>query len=211
MTPLRLHTNSLCPYAHRVRLVMAEKGISAEHVEVDLRTGPAPLGKVPLLEVGSQMIGESAVIAEYLEESYPEPSLLPRDPLARARARVWIRFADDRLYAHTTRLLHASATAERDLALGQIHEDLRFMEHHGFAVARHGGPYWMGERFTLVDVTFFPWFEQRAALERFRNFAWPEDCPRLLEWEGRVARRLAVRGQSRPPAFYVNEYALRAG
>src|SRR4051812_3460014 len=106
---IELYSAILCPFAHRTRLTLAEKGLEARLIEINLRNKPhwfaalSPHGKVPLLKVGADCIWESAVIDEYLDEAFPQPALLPRDPLTRARVRAWIRFADTRLYENTRR------------------------------------------------------------------------------------------------------------
>jgi glutathione S-transferase len=213
---MQLYTNPLCPFAHRARLTLAEKGIDAVHVEIDLRRKPAefvaltPPGAVPVLKVGDTALWESAVIAEYLEESHPEPALLPRDAVQRARARIWIRFADNRLYANTSALLHARDSSTRAAAMTRIHDDLTFMERECFARADYRRPYWLGAQFTLVDTTFYPWFEQCAALEYLFGLAWPEECVELARWRERVAARPTVREQSKPTAYYLERYAALA-
>jgi glutathione S-transferase len=209
---IELYSAALCPFAHRTRLTLAEKGLEPRLIEIDLRNKPhwfaalSPHGKVPLLRMGEAVVWETAVIDEYLEEMLPQPALLPRDPLARARARAWIRFADSRLYENTRRLLHAGGVAEQCAARDAIATDLRFMEEEAFVRASSPGPYWLGREFSLVDITFLPWFEQRAVLEELRGFAWPESCERLLRWYHDVAQRPAVQAQSRPEAFYLKEY-----
>jgi glutathione S-transferase len=97
-----LYDAARCPFCARVRIVLAEKRIPYETVEVDLANRPAwlyeknPLGKVPVLEEDTMVLPESAVIMEYLEERYPEPPLLPADAAARALERLRIfRFDED--------------------------------------------------------------------------------------------------------------------
>jgi stringent starvation protein A len=91
-----------CPYCARVRITLAEKGISYETVEVDLSDRPPwlyelnPAGRVPVLDDGF-VLPESAVIMGYLEERYPDPPLLPPEPAARARAHLLVFRFDDNL------------------------------------------------------------------------------------------------------------------
>jgi glutathione S-transferase len=79
-----------CPYCARVRIALAEKELEFERVEVDLADRPQwlldlnpPRGKVPVLDDGF-VLPESEVIMAYLDERYPERSLLPADLAARA-------------------------------------------------------------------------------------------------------------------------------
>jgi glutathione S-transferase len=92
-----------CPYCARVRIVVAEKAVELERVEVDLSDRPGwllelnpPAGRVPVLQNGL-VLPESEVIMAYLEELYPSPPLLPDDPLARAQARLLVCRFDDLL------------------------------------------------------------------------------------------------------------------
>jgi glutathione S-transferase len=92
-----------CPYCARVRIVVAEKGIELERVEVDLTDRPGwlvelnpPAGRVPVLQSGL-VLPESEVIMGYLEELYPSPALLPDDLTARAQARLLVHRFDDLL------------------------------------------------------------------------------------------------------------------
>src|ERR671937_1574696 len=102
MPTLTLYDADRCPFCARVRIVLAEKGIEYEDVQIDLSDRPAwlyeknPVGKVPVLEEDAFVLPESAVIMEYLEERYPEPRLLPADPAERALARLRI-FRDEEL------------------------------------------------------------------------------------------------------------------
>src|SRR5947199_380760 len=100
---LTLYDAARCPYCARVRIVLAEKGVEFETVEIDLDDRPAWIyeknatGRVPVLEEDAFVLPESDVICEYLEERYPEPPLLPADPAERALARLAIFRFDDRL------------------------------------------------------------------------------------------------------------------
>src|SRR5947208_13539355 len=92
-----LYDAARCPYCARVRIVLAEKAIPYEPVEIDLSDRPAwlyaknPSGRVPVLEEdGGLVLPESLVIMEYLEERFPEPPLWPADPAERALGRLWL-------------------------------------------------------------------------------------------------------------------------
>jgi maleylacetoacetate isomerase len=93
---MRLYTYFRSSAAYRVRIALNLKGVSYESVPVDLRPAAHrqpdylalnPQGLVPALEDGGAVIGQSLAIIEYLEETHPQPPLLPRAPLDRARVR----------------------------------------------------------------------------------------------------------------------------
>ena len=125
---MKLYDAARCPYCARVRIVLAEKGIEYEPVEIDLGNRPGWIyqlnasGKVPVLDDGF-VLPESAVIMEYLDDRYPEPALLPADLARRADARLQVfRFDEllgDDYYAY--RRGDANALMERleSLSLGQ--------------------------------------------------------------------------------------------
>jgi len=82
--------------SYRVRIVASVKGIDYEYVSINLARGESraasfealnPQGRVPTLEADGKLIGQSLAICEYLEETHPNPPMLPRDPAGRARVR----------------------------------------------------------------------------------------------------------------------------
>jgi len=91
-----------CPYCARVRITLAEKGISYEAVEIDLKNRPRWLyelnasGRVPVLD-DAFVLPESEVIMGYLDERYPAPPLQPADPVGRARTRLLVHRFDENL------------------------------------------------------------------------------------------------------------------
>jgi glutathione S-transferase len=100
---ITIYDAARCPYCARVRIVLAEKGISWESFEIDLDDRPDwiydknPKGKVPVLEEDGFVLPESHLIMEYLEERHPEPAMLPADPGERALARLAVDRFDDLL------------------------------------------------------------------------------------------------------------------
>ena len=107
----RLYHVPLSPFCRKVRLVLAEKRIEVELVEERywerdtefLRRNPA--GKVPVLRMNGQVMSESQAIAEYLDETVPEPPLMPRDPAARYEVRRLCAWFDDKFHHEVTRNL----------------------------------------------------------------------------------------------------------
>ena len=104
----RLYHVPLSPYCRKVRLSLAEKKIECELVEERywerdpdfLRRNPA--GKVPVLRIDGKVMAESAPICEWLEDMYPEPSLLPLTPDERYEVRRLINWFDDKFHAEVT-------------------------------------------------------------------------------------------------------------
>jgi maleylacetoacetate isomerase len=94
---MKLYSYFRSSASYRVRIALELKGLSYEYVAVHLRRGEQslaefrainPAGLVPALTDGGAILTQSTAIIEYLEENYPTPPLLPRDPLERARVRA---------------------------------------------------------------------------------------------------------------------------
>ncbi|WP_437571421.1 glutathione S-transferase N-terminal domain-containing protein [Sorangium sp. So ce542] len=213
MTKLRLYSAKACPFAHRTRLALEEKAIDAELIEVDLQNKPRAFvdaslyGKVPAIEHEGHRIWESAIINEYLDEAFPDPPLLPREPGRRALARIWIDHANTRLVPAFAQLLRAETPdqeAEGRKALGDV---LAFLEREALSRSSGPGPYWLGADVSLVDFAFYPWFERLPAVDRLRGFSIPAELTRLRAWIDAVEARDAVRAIANPVDFYVERYA----
>ena len=104
---MKLYAWDLSPYSARVRMQIYAKGLTGIAIEQPPTYGTPkfyedhPIGRVPLLEIGGEAIPESAVIAEYLEEIYPEPSLLGATPRENAHIRTLARIGDIYLLNNT--------------------------------------------------------------------------------------------------------------
>jgi glutathione S-transferase len=105
---IELYHNDMSTCAQKVRLTLAEKKLQWESHHMDLRKGDTrtpeykklnPAAVVPTLIDDGQIICESTVIMEYLDDAYPDPSIRPKDPIKRAQARTWIKQLDEGLHA----------------------------------------------------------------------------------------------------------------
>ncbi|KAF5928022.1 hypothetical protein HPG69_015288 [Diceros bicornis minor] len=92
---IRIYSMRFCPYAHRTRLVLQAKGIRHEVININLRNKPEwyytkhPFGQIPVLENSKcQLIYESVIACEYLDDAYPGRKLYPYDPYERARQKM---------------------------------------------------------------------------------------------------------------------------
>jgi glutathione S-transferase len=212
MAELTLYSSKGCPFAHRSRLVLAEKKVAFDLVEVDLRNKRADFaavsgyGKVPAIQHGETKVWESAVINEYLDEVFPEPRLLPQTAGARAAARIWIDYANTRLVSAFGTLLRGKNELERDKAREELQRILSYIEHEGLAKLSPEGPFFLGNQPSLVDFTFYPWFERWAALDHYRRIPIPAEHARLNRYLAATRELESVRSQQNPLAFYVERY-----
>lgn len=203
---LKLYTSQVCPFAHRCRLMLAWKGLQSERMEIDLAAMPdwyrqlSPNQKVPLLDHDGQLIWESAIINEYLDDAFEDDHLL-RSPLQRARARLVIERVGSQLIPAFYRLLREPAPESFE-AIQQAVEALP-------ADMDASGPFWLGPRASLADLAVYPWIERWGVLEHYRNLEvnWPG---RVLEWRQAMSEHPAVLAEARPGEFYVPGYARYA-
>ena len=188
---LILVSHALCPYVQRAAIVLDEKQVPFTRRDVDLAHKPdwfnavSPLGKTPVLLVGDTAIFESAVICEYLDDTLA-PRLHPSDPLQRARHRAWMEFGSAVLNG-----IAAFYSAPDETALQARRGDLvrRFMVLEG---ALGPGPYFDGERFSIVDAVFGPVLRYFDAFERNGDFGFFDATPRVRAWRGALAARGSV-------------------
>lgn len=149
---IKLVTSKFSPYGHRVEMVLLEKNIAYEKQEVDLSNKPdwfvkdAPLGKAPLLYVGEKPLFESIAICEYLEGTFPENPLHPKDPYMKAWHRGWMEFSSAVL-AGTFGMMFAQNQEQFDLKKAETTAKLAILDKH-----LKFSPYFDGEKFSLVDV-----------------------------------------------------------
>ena len=179
---MKLYSSQSCPYAHRTRIVLSEKGIPYDLIEVNLKSKPEdllrqnPYGKLPVLIDGDGIIYESAIVNEYLEEKFPETRLMPRDHLLRAKARVWIDFMNTRVHPAAADF---TRNREPDKAQERMKQHLTTLNEE-----MAGRKYLVGD-YSLADVTFIPFYTRR---ERY-GVVIDDTYPNLKRWgEDLIAR-----------------------
>jgi glutathione S-transferase len=182
---LTLYDAPRCPYCARVRIVLAEKDVEHEVVEIDLSDRPAwlyeknPLGRVPVLEEDGRPLPESAVIMEFLEERYPEPALLPADAADRGAVRLLV-FRDDELTDPYYAFRRGEGFEDFDKAL------------HRFDARLGEQPFLAGAEYSLADIAFVPWILR--ARDKFGvDF---EPYPALSGWLDRLLDRPALAAEA---------------
>ena len=193
---LTLIGHLLCPYVQRAAIVMEEKKIPYERIDIDLAHKPdwflkvSPLGKTPVLLVDGQPIFESAVICEYLEEITPH-RMHSQDPLARAQHRAWMEFASAILNAIGAMY---GAHDERSLAAKVGDLSAKFMQIEAEQnSAEQYGPYFAGESFCMVDAAFAPVFRYFDVFDTIDDFGIFTQTPRVKAWRIALQQRDSVR------------------
>lgn len=153
---MTLYSEPACPLSHRTRIVLAEKDIAVEVLDVDSARKPEDLLSLNPYEVMPTLVDreltlyDSRVIMEYLDERFPHPPLLPVDPVSRARCRLALYRIEQDWYTLLGDIeggVEANAQKARKylresvLSIGPIIEKM---------------PYFMYEEFTIVDCTIAP-------------------------------------------------------
>lgn len=189
---LKLVSFDLCPYVQRAAIALAEKAVPFQRITIDLAAKPdwfnkiSPLGKVPLLMVEGEVLFESAVIVEYLDETVP-PRLHPADPLTRARHRAWMEFGSS-ILANIWTLETTKDTALFAQAVTAVDEKFSRLED-----VLGEGPFFAGAGFSLVDAVFAPVFRYFEAFERHVDLGVFDAKPKLVAWRRALAERKSVR------------------
>jgi len=216
----RLFHVPLSPYCRKVRLSLAEKKIEVELVEEKyweqapdfLRRNPA--GKVPVLKMDGMTMAESAPICEYLEEAYPDPALLPKDPKQRYEVRRLVSWFDDKFHHEVTANLLYERVNKK--VMGQGYPDsknikagakmIKFhLDYMGWLLDQRR---WLaGSQMTLAD---FAAAAHLSALDYISDVDWNRN-ENVREWYAKIKSRPAFRSILAdqvpgfpPPAHYAD-------
>ena len=172
---------------------MRHKQIEFEITYIDLADPPdwflemSPLGKVPVLKVDEEILFESAVINEYLDD-ITGGELQPEDALARAKNRAWIEFASNMLGN-----LYMMKMSKEEQAYNKYRE--RLVQQLQRVESNLGaGPWFNDEQFSLADTAFAPLFKQDSVDNGRLSVIDAQTMPRLHAWSQRLLALPAVQG-----------------
>ena len=187
-----LYSGTTCPYSHRSRFVLFEKGMDFEIRDVDLFSKPEeimamnPYGQVPILVERDLILYESNIINEYIDERFPHPQLMPGDPVDRARVRLFLLNFEKELFAHVNTLEQTTGKKghdkEQEKARTHIRDRLTQL-----APVFLKTKYMLGENFSMLDVAIAPllWRLDYYGIELSKNAA------PLLKYAERIFSRPA--------------------
>lgn len=195
---IKLYDFKSSPNCQRVKIVLAEKHLHYEVEPIDLRAQQQktpdylklnPYGKVPVLTDGDTVLYESCIINEYLDEKYPDPPLLPKNPAARAKARILIDYGmahfDGPYQKLRMELLKDAKEQNQQVIEGAKGELKKLLQRFESEIGEK--PYLAGE-FSLVDADLLPRFTR---LENFGVLPDPS-LPRLGKYMERMKARPAI-------------------
>ena len=118
---MKLYSNTTDPFSHRCRIVLFEKGMDFEVIDVDLADKSedlsilSPYSDSPVLEERDLILTDPNIINEYIDERFPHPQLMPADPVMRARARLFLKDMENELFIHM-KDLESKETKKRESA-----------------------------------------------------------------------------------------------
>ena len=164
---MTLFSSPTSPDSHRVRVVLAEKGIMVEIVDVDATNKPEdlidlnPYNTVPTLVDRELVLYDSRAIMEYLDERFPHPPLMPVDPVSRARSRLALYRIEKDWYE-----LVPALESRGEKTASKARKMLRDSLTAGTEVFA-AKPYFLSDEFSLVDAAIVPilWRLQRYKVE----------------------------------------------
>ncbi|MDP2142872.1 MAG: glutathione S-transferase N-terminal domain-containing protein [Gallionella sp.] len=152
---MRLYSGTTCPYSHRCRIVLFEKGMDFEVIDVDLLNRSEdlavinPYNKVPVLVERDLILYEANIINEYIDERFPHPQLMPPDPVMRGRARLFLHRFEQELYSQVDAIEQNGKAADK--ARAAIRDNLTQL-----AQILTKQKFLLGEEFSMLDVAIAP-------------------------------------------------------
>lgn len=153
---MTLHSGALDVYSHRVRIVLAEKGVNVDILHIDPSNAPEdlvnlnPYCSVPTLIDRDLVLYEPLIIMEYLDERFPHPPLLPVYPIARAKCKLMMYRIDKDWFPYL-HVIEKGKTSQVDKARKALHEQLEEV-----APLFSELPYFLSEDFSLMDCYIAP-------------------------------------------------------
>ncbi|XP_059663959.1 probable glutathione S-transferase parC [Cornus florida] len=198
----------LSPFARRVKIALAEKGIDYEYKKENLSSlHPLLLKmnpvnkKIPVLIHNGKPICEFLVIVQYIDEVWNHKSpLLPCDPYKCAQARFWADYIDKKIFSNGSSLVF---TETQKAAKNELIECYKVLE------AEVGEKtYFRGETFGFVDIALIPFYSWFYFYETCGNLSMEEECPKIVAWGKRCMEKESV-SNALPDQYKVFDYFMR--
>jgi RNA polymerase-associated protein len=152
---MNLYSGTTDPFSHRCRIVLYEKGMDFQVIDVDLFNKPEdiavinPYNRVPVLVERELILYEPNIINEYIDERFPHPQLMPADPIMRARARQLLSTMEREIFAYIEPLEKNAKTADK--ARTEIRNRLTEL-----APMFSKQKFMLGDDFSMLDVAIAP-------------------------------------------------------
>lgn len=153
---MTLYSTATCPFSHRCRIVLHEKDMDFQVVDVDPNNIPEDIavisshGKVPILVERDLVLYEANIINEYIDDRFPHPQLMPAEPVMRARARLLLHRFEKELFCHVESLEQGNQKMA-DKARTEIASGLTMI-----APIFDKQKYMLGDEYSMLDVVMAP-------------------------------------------------------
>jgi RNA polymerase-associated protein len=153
---MTLYSGTTDPFSHQCRIVLHEKGMDFQIIDVDLDHKPEdlavmnPYNTVPVLVERDLILHESNIINEYIDERFPHPQLMPADPATRGRARLFLHRFNREIFVHVEEL-ERKAPKHADKARAAIRDRLTEI-----SVVFNKQKHMLGDDYSMLDVTLAP-------------------------------------------------------
>ena len=182
---MKLYSNSVDPFSHRCRIVLFEKGMDFEVIDVDLENNSedlsilSPYSSAPVLVERDLVLTDANIINEYIDERFPHPQLMPPDPVMRARARLFLKDFENELFIYMKDLENGNkekidsarkVITEKLIQLAPIIEKQSFLLH---------------EEYSMLDVAMAPLLWR---LEHY-EIKLPNSCASLHNYAKKIFNR----------------------
>ncbi|KAL1620207.1 hypothetical protein SLS56_009753 [Neofusicoccum ribis] len=173
-SPLKLYAGWFCPFVQRIWVVLEEKRIPYQYIEVNPYHKPAsllalnPRGLVPTLEHAGRPLYESTVVADFLDDAYPDHgrAIHPRDPYEKARQRIWMEYVTSRVIPAFHRFLQFQGGGE---GLERVRAEYLGHLREWIAEADAEGPFFGGKEPGAIDFNFGPWVIRQWVFDEFKG------------------------------------------
>jgi len=202
-----------CPFAQRSWIALLEKGVDFEYKEQDPYDKTPeflavnPRGLVPALIHGNDIVIESLIINEYIDEAWPDKNLLfpsTSDPMKRAKTRIALDFMGKKMIPPFITLHRTKDASEREAAV----ENLSTGMEEFFQGASDRGPFYDGDKFGIIDVALAPFAARMEVLEEFIDLKiFSENkFSRFQSWWASVKERPSVKATTSSRDKFLNRY-----
>lgn len=184
---MTLYSGTTCPFSQRCRIVLYEKGMDFQVIDVDLHNKPEdlavmnPYNQVPVLVERDLILHESNIINEYIDERFPHPQLMPADPVMRGRARLFLHRFEQELFSHVAAIEQGSQKAA-DKARAAVRDNLAQL-----APLFVKQKFMLGEEFSMLDVAIAPMLWRLD----YYGISMPKQAASLLKYSERLFSRPA--------------------
>jgi RNA polymerase-associated protein len=182
---MKLYSNSTDPFSHRCRIVLFEKGMDFEVVDVDLTNKPedlstlSPYSDYPVLVERDLILTDANIINEYIDERFPHPQLMPPDPVMRARARLFLKDFESQLFVNMPDL----ESQDRDVAESARKKVTDILTQISPILGKQA--YLLHEEYSMLDVAIAPLLWR---LEHY-NIKLPSSCAPLSKYADKIFQR----------------------